>query len=139
MTGLAGLDDLPRATLLDNIASIIFGIADGSVFSNASRYRMATMKAASQRIRLICSSLTQGDLCYIQHDDSMQSTIDAGNLKCGFDSAWAEQGLSGRFEQLDRFVGGLTSPYPNTAPVQSDSSILKFHKMRVTITDQLFS
>ena len=56
----------------------------------------------------------------------LQSAIDACDHTCSLDSAWTEQGLYGCFDQLVRFVGGLTSPFPNTAPVESDFSILKF-------------
>ena len=61
-------------------------------------------------------------------DKSLQAAIDACDHTCSFDSAWAEQGLCVCFDQLFRFVGGLTLPIPNTAPVESDYSSLKVRK-----------
>ena len=59
---------------------------------------------------------------------SLQSAIDVCGYKCSFDSAWTEQGPSGRFDQLASFVNGLTSPFTNTAQVETNFFVLKFCK-----------
>ena len=61
-------------------------------------------------------------------DNKVHSAIDACDHNCSFYSACAEQGLRGCFDQLVSFVGGLTSPFFNTALVESEFSILKFRE-----------
>ena len=50
----------------------------------------------------------------------------AGNVP--FNEAWSIPGLQNRFPDLVEFLGGLATPFPNTATVESDFSILKWEK-----------
>ena len=45
-----------------------------------------------------------------------------------FSDTWSIPGIKDRFPQLIEFCGGLASPFPNTVPVESDFSILKWEK-----------
>ncbi|KAH6588004.1 hypothetical protein BASA61_006153 [Batrachochytrium salamandrivorans] len=77
-------------------------------------------------------------LCTSYHnDDAIKAAIDAHDQASAFDAAWAVTALDGRFDYLARFIGGLTTPFPNTAPVESDFSILKFRKdtFKKSLTD----
>ncbi|KAH6600444.1 hypothetical protein BASA50_002301 [Batrachochytrium salamandrivorans] len=77
-------------------------------------------------------------LCTSYHnDDAIKAAIDAHDQASAFDAAWAATALDGRFDYLARFIGGLTTPFPNTAPVESDFSILKFRKdaFKKSLTD----
>lgn len=57
-----------------------------------------------------------------------REAIDTYDHQCSFDDAWSLLCLSGRFIFLLDFVGGLGLPFPNTAHVESDFSMLKFMK-----------
>ena len=72
-----------------------------------------------------------------KNDPAFQEAIDSCNHQCSFDDAWALPCLSGRFTLLVDFVGGLVSPFSNTAPVESDFSNLKYRKdvFNMSLTD----
>ena len=83
-------------------------------------WKPADIDKIGAQFRVLCTDF--------RTDESLQSTIDACDHTCSFDSAWDKQGLCGLFDRLVRFVGVLTSLFPNTAPVKRDFSIPKFRK-----------
>ena len=151
MTTLAAIEGSTRSKLLDDIASLIFDIVEGFIDCVALRddhnngidnpappahpSELVTLKGrdVAQKERLDASfdkiGLQFRALCTeYRTEESLQTAIDSCEHTSSFDSAWSEQGLIGRFDELARFVSSLTSPFTNTAPVASDFSIIKFRK-----------
>jgi hypothetical protein len=84
-------------------------------------------------------SLTQNsiDLIMDQHkkllnavskEPRLQTTLAHHSEQTNFSNAWKTPSIKDRFPELMEFCGGLASPFPNMATVESDFSVLKWEK-----------
>ena len=64
----------------------------------------------------------------IEREQRLKSSIDKMTASTEFSEAWGSPGLKDRFPDLVQFLGGLACPFPNTATVESDFSVLKWEK-----------
>jgi hypothetical protein len=58
----------------------------------------------------------------------LQGALSRHNEQTDFSDAWKPASIKGKFPELMEFCGALTSPFPNTASVESDFSVLKWEK-----------
>ena len=59
-------------------------------------------------------------------DIPLKTALDALPAAATFKDSWSIPSLAGRFDHLKDFAGGLASPFPHTATVESDFSIVKW-------------
>ncbi len=58
----------------------------------------------------------------------LQIALAGHSEQTDFNDAWKTPSIKDRFPELMEFCGGLASPFPNTATVESDFSVLKWEK-----------
>jgi hypothetical protein len=58
----------------------------------------------------------------------LQTALARHSEQTDFSEAWRTPSIKDRFPELMEFCGGLASPFPNTATVESDFSVLKWEK-----------
>ena len=64
--------------------------------------------------------------CYRFTDIPLKAALGALPAAATFEDSWSIPSLAGRFDHLRDFTGGLASPFPHTATVESDFSIVKW-------------
>ena len=63
---------------------------------------------------------------YRYQEPLLKLAIERLPLDATFKASWSISRLGGRFNHLKEFAGGLASPFPHTATVESDFSIVKY-------------
>ena len=64
--------------------------------------------------------------CYKFTDIPLKTALDALPAEEPFKGSWSIPSLAGRFDYLKDFAGGLASPFPHTATVESDFLTVKW-------------
>ncbi|CAK9263072.1 unnamed protein product [Sphagnum jensenii] len=64
----------------------------------------------------------------VSKESRLQIALAHHNEQTDFSDAWKTPSIKDRFPELMEFCGGLASPFPNTATVESDFSVLKWEK-----------
>ena len=83
----------------------------------------------NQEIALIEDEFELLRQCYRSANElPLKAAIDALGPGSSFKVSWSLPLLAKRFNSLLNFAGGLASPFPNTATVESDFSVLKCEK-----------
>jgi hypothetical protein len=67
-------------------------------------------------------------LSAVSKEPRLQTALARHNEQTDFSEAWMTPSIKDRFPELMEFCGGLCSPFPNTATVESDFSVLKWEK-----------
>ena len=67
--------------------------------------------------------------CYRFTEIPLKTALDALPAAATFKDSWPIPSLAGRFDHLRESAGGLASPFPHTATVESDFSIVKWKQM----------
>jgi hypothetical protein len=64
----------------------------------------------------------------VNKEPRLQTAFSRHSEQTDFSDAWKTAAIKDRFPELMEFCGGLITPFPNTATVESDFSILKWEK-----------
>ena len=86
-----------------------------------------------------CLNVMEQEHQYLVWSVSSESALRADFSLCNYD-VYFDAGryvVKGRFESLNRLVGGVVSIFPGTAQVESEFSIIKIEKddLRISLTD----
>jgi len=65
---------------------------------------------------------------FVEHDNLLSNLIKDENNFLTFYDSWNIEALKGKFKPLTTFLGGIASPFPTTATVESDFSRLRWEK-----------
>jgi len=64
----------------------------------------------------------------VSKEPRLQTALARHSEQTNFSDAWKTPSIKDRFPKLMEFCGGLASPFPNMATVESDFSVLKWEK-----------
>jgi len=64
----------------------------------------------------------------VSKEPRLQTALARHSEQTDFSDTWKTPSIKDRFPKLMEFYGGLASPFPNMATVESDFSILKWEK-----------
>ncbi|CAM6006919.1 unnamed protein product [Sphagnum balticum] len=64
----------------------------------------------------------------VSKEPRLQTTLAHHSEQTDFNDAWKTLSIKDRFPELMEFCGDLSSPFPNTATIESDLSVLKWEK-----------
>ena len=92
---------------------------------NTQRTRLSFSKSPHE-IALLEDEFVLLRNCYRVTQVALKTAIDALPADATFLASWSLPLLDGRFDRLKDFAGGLASPFPTTATVESDFSIVQW-------------
>ena len=87
--------------------------------------RLSVTKS-QQDIALLKNEFSLLRNCYRFTEIPLKTALDALPVAATFKDSWSIPSLAGRFDHLKDVAGGLASPFPHTATVESDFSIVKW-------------
>ena len=98
---------------------------DFTYLLNAQMTRLSVTKS-QQDIALLENEFSLLRNCYRFTEIPLKTALDALPAAATFKDSWSIPSLAGRFDHLKDFAGGLASPFPHTATVESDFSIVQW-------------
>ena len=98
---------------------------DFTYLFNDQLTRLSVTKS-QQDIALLKNEFSLLRNCHRFTEIPLKTALDALPAAATFKDSWSIPSLAGRFDHLKDFAGGLASPFPHTATVESDFSIGKW-------------